>query len=214
MKKTILSIIIAFSILGCNNSSKKDNSDTTLTDSLSKNKIPASSESKNMNSDFDLNNIKESTADLGEFPYLNPPESYNYNHNKIINKQDINDFDKEYFAVAGKLIPVEGKSFKSTIEKDRSDGKRFNSLIVGKSYENAILALGGVLVNNITIPQSEIKRVGDKELIEKHYGFSLDYNLLDDIKTYIIKTKDKEIWIQFYLLNDESGGITILEKLV
>lgn len=109
---------------------------------------------------------------------------------------------------------MEGKSFKSTIEKDRSDGKRFNSLIVGKSYENAILALGGVLVNNITIPQSEIKRVGDKELIEKHYGFSLDYNLLDDIKTYIIKTKDKEIWIQFYLLNDESGGITILEKLV
>ncbi|CAM4111759.1 OmpA family protein [Flavobacterium weaverense] len=67
-------------------------------------------------------------------------------------------------------------------------------------------------VNDVTIPKSEIERIGNKELIEKHYGYSFDFNMLDDIKRYIIKTKDREVWVQYYVMNDESGRITILEK--
>ena len=55
------------------------------------------------------------------FPYLNPPENYCYgvcsNWKGTVEQKDIKDFDKEYFAVNGKLIPVEGKALKVVIEK-------------------------------------------------------------------------------------------------
>ena len=209
MKKIFLTFTISLLILSCKKQANKENIEQDQ--SQTTNTISTSAD-KGVIGGFDINTIKESTADLGTFPYLNPPDTYTYGFKKEINTNDISDFDKEYFAVAGKLIPIEGKSFKTYIEKNRSDGKRFNSLIVGKSYEEAILALGGVKVNDSTIPKSEIERVGNKELITKHFGYSIDYNMLDDIKTYVIKTKDKEIWIQYYLINDESGRITILEK--
>ena len=212
MKKTFLTIAITLLVLSCNKQVDKENAEGTSTEQSQTTDTLSKSTGTTAIQDFDINSIEESTADIGVFPYLNPPETYTYGYEKQISPNDIRDFDKEYFAVNGKLIPVEGKSFKVNIEKDRSDGKRFNSLIVGKSYEEAISALGGVKVNDVTIPKSEIERIGNKELIEKHYGYSLDFNMLDEIKTYVIKTKDKEIWIQYYLMNDESGRITILEK--
>lgn len=209
MKKPILILSISLLLFSCNNASKNkvdESQKTSLSDSNSVAK------EKEESTNFDLSKITESTAELGVFPYLNAPDGYKYNSEKNINPKDIVDFDKEYFAVNGRLILVEGKSFKVEITKDRSDGKRFNSLIVDKSYEEAILALGGVSLNNTAIPKSELERIGNKELVDKHYGYSIDFNLLDDVRCYVIKTKDNEVWIQYSLLNDESGSLTILEK--
>jgi OmpA-OmpF porin, OOP family len=159
---------------------------------------------------FDWSKIPEATSNIGAFPYLNAPETYTYEYKKEINPKNISDFDKEYFAVNGKLIIQEGKSFKTRLEKDKADGKSFNSSIVEKSYEEAILALGGVKVNAVTVSNDEVKRVGDKELIGKHYGYSIDQNSLDEIKTYVIKKGDKKIWIQLGL-GRESSKLAILE---
>lgn len=212
MKKSILVIAIALSAFSCKKASENEDSATEKTEASTPSETNVATETKVDTASFDISKIKESTVKLGDFPYVSPPEMYTYNYEKKINPSSIKDIDKEYFAVNGKLIPVEGKSFKARIEKDRSDGKKFNKLVVEKSYEASILALGGVNVNNVSVPNSEIKRVGDKELIDNKYGFSIDYNMLDDIKTYIIKTKDKQIWIQYTLMNEESGEITVLEK--
>lgn len=214
MKKSILVIAIAVSLFACKKTSESETVETQKEESAPQSENASDSKKEVDTTTFDSSKIKESTAKLGEFPYVSPPEMYTYNYEKAINPANIKDVDKEYFAVNGKLFPVEGKSFKARIEKDRSDGKRFNKLVVEKSYEASILALGGVNVNNVSISNSEIKRIGDKELIDNKYGFSIDYNMLDDIKTYIIKTKDKEIWIQYYLMKDESGSITVLEKQI
>jgi OOP family OmpA-OmpF porin len=213
MKKIILSVAIALSLFSCKKSVESEASEIENTE-ISKSDTIIGSKIETDTISFDSSKIKESTADLGTFPYVSPPEMYTYDYEKTINVANIKDVDKEYFAVNGKLFPVEGKSFKAKIEKDRSDGKRFNKLVVEKSYEESILALGGVKVNSASIPNSEIKRVGDSELIDNRYGFSIDYNMLDDIKTFIIKTKDKQIWIQYYLMKDESGSITVLEQAI
>lgn len=210
MKKIITVLVVLVQLIACKN--KTDETKESDTSAPVETVSRENNDAQNSNQDFDISTIKTSTADLGTFPFLSPPETYTYDYEKEIDPSDIKDFDIEYFAVNGKLIRVEGKSFKVRIEKDRTDGKRFNSLIVGKSYEEAILALGGVLVNNVTVPNSELERVGNKVLFEKGYGHSIDSNLLDDLKTYVIKTKDKEVWIQYSLMNDESGSITILEK--
>lgn len=210
MKKIIAVCTMAILSTAC--SKKSEQSKNPGTENYKENISDSSKTAQSQNHEFDINTIKTSTADLGVFPYLSPPEGYTYGYEKKLDSREISDFDKEYFAVNGKFILVEGKTFKSRIQKDKSDGKQFNSLIVDKSYEKAILDLGGVIVNNVPVPRSEIDRVGDKELIDKKYGHSLDYNLLDDVKTYVIKTKDSEIWIQYTLMNDVSGNITILKK--
>ena len=204
---------MAFSTIAC----KKEQTTDTNTTETRRDSIAASPKTETTltsSETFDINTIPVSDKDLGTFPYLSAPDTYKYNMgDEGISKKNISDFDKEYFAVNGKLIPQEGKTVKVTIEKDKSkDDGPFNSLIVDKSYDKAILALGGVKLPTVAIPQSEINRVGTKDLYEKHYGNSLDSNQLDDIKTYVIRTKDKEVWIQYYVLNNGSGRITILEK--
>ena len=163
---------------------------------------------------FNINSVAVSTKDLGEFPYLKLPDTYTYNYEKEISKASIKDPDKEYFAVYGKLIPEEGKTFKATLEKNRADGKRFNSLELLNSVNKSILDLGGIKLKTVPITQKEWDRIGNKELIEKKYGFSIDANSLDDIQTYVIRTENKAIWIQIFALNEESGKITILEKAI
>ncbi|MDV6169733.1 hypothetical protein R1T16_14950 [Flavobacterium sp. DG1-102-2] len=166
---------------------------------------------------FDITAIPVSEADLGDFPFVKLPKDYCFGYcsswSGKPNEKDIKDTDKEYFAVNGKLIPVEGKTYKVTIEKNRdADNKRFSRLAVLNSLDKDIKALGGVQVNNVPVSNEEWKRVGDEELIKNGYGKSIDVNLLDDIKTYIIRTKDKEVWIQFNLMDEESGRIAVLEK--
>jgi OOP family OmpA-OmpF porin len=161
---------------------------------------------------FNINSVAVSTKDLGEFPYLKLPDTYTYNYEKEISKASIKDPDKEYFAVYGKLIPEEGKTFKATLEKNRADGKRFNSLELLNNVNKSILDLEGIKLKTVPITQQEWDRIGNKELIEKKYGFSIDANSLDDIQTYVIRTDKKVIWIQIFALNEESGKITILEK--
>jgi len=167
--------------------------------------------------EFDITTIPVSEAALGEFPFVSPPKDYCFGYCSSwegkADAKDIKDTDKEYFAVNGKLIPQEGKTYKVAVEKNRNiDNKRFSRLFVLNAFEKDIKALGGVQVNNVPVTSDEFKRVGEEELITRGYGKSIDQNLLDDIKTYVIRTKDREVWIQFNLMDEESGRIAVLEK--
>jgi len=164
---------------------------------------------------FDINSIPITTKNLGEFPYFNPPENHCYGYcsswDGKFKPNDIKDFDKEYFAVNGKFMLLEGKSYKATINKNKNENtSSFNKLIVEKSYHDAILNLGGVQVNAVPVTREEYESINEKDRYQ--FGASIDANLLDEIKTYVIRTNDKEIWIQFTNLDQESGKITILEK--
>lgn len=215
MKKIILCATVVIALASCksktNNTSTADTAankaevSKTTPDAVANNTLVSTGK-------FDINTIPVSDKNLDKFPYLSPPDYYTYNYDKEIKPESIRDVDKEYFAVNGKLLLQEGKTFKAHIERDRNDGQKFNSLVVFKHYDEAIKALGGVQVNNVSVPKTQIDSVGNPELIDKRYGYSIDYNLLDDIKTYIIRTKTKQVWIQMTLMNDETGKITILEK--
>jgi OOP family OmpA-OmpF porin len=163
---------------------------------------------------FNVSAVPITEKELGEFPYLKLPETYTFNHEEKVSQSSIKDVDKEYFAVYGKLLPEEGKTFKATLEKNRADGKRFNSLELQRSIDKSISNLGGIKLKSLPVTRKEWERIGEKELIDRKYGYSIDANTLDDIQTYVIRSKTKQIWIQVFLLNDESGRITVLEKAV
>ena len=215
MMKRIAYILIIVAILA---SCKSKNADTAGADTAT-NKAEESKTSPDAVANntpvpvkpFDINTIPVSDKELGKFPYLGLPDKYTYDYQKEANSKNINDMDKEYFAVNGKLLPQEGKTFKAHIEKDRADGKKFSAMEVEKYYDEAIKALGGVQVNNVAVPKTQIDSIGNKELVDKKYGYSIDYNLLDDIKTYVIRTNTKQVWIQMTLMNEETGKLTVLE---
>jgi OOP family OmpA-OmpF porin len=215
MKKTILCATVVVALAACKSKTNNTGTADTAANKAEVSKTAPDAVANNTpvsTGKFDISTIPVSDKDLDKFPYLNPPAYYTYNYDKEIKPESIRDVDKEYFAVNGKLLLQEGKTFKAHIERQRNDGKRFNSIEVGKYYDEAIKALGGVQVNNVSVPKAQIDSVGNPELIDKRYGYSIDYNLLDDIKTYIIRTKTKHVWIQMTLMNDETGKITILEK--
>lgn len=206
-KKIILCLLVAIVAFSCKNSSSNE---SQTADSVAAN-TPTEARANTDSALFDIQSVPVSEVALGEFPYLSYPEGYNFNYHKEIEAKDIKEVDKEYFAVAGKLVAVEGKSFKVRIDRDSEAGK-LNRLVVEKYYATKIQELGGVRVNNIPVPKSEIERIGDKELIEQQYGFSIDYNMLDDVQTYLIKRKDREIWIQMMIMDSEIAKLTVLEK--
>jgi len=205
----MLCLLMALSLAACK---KETNENTVPTESITTEAKGDIDTPSTTDAPFDINTIPISAKDLGTFPYLAPPKDYAYNYEKEANAKNIKDPDKEYFAVNGKLIPKEGKSYKINIDKQSSDGPKFNALEVEKYYDSQIKALGGVQVNSAPITQQEYDRIGQTELITKSYGSSINVNLLDQAKTYVIRTKDKTVWIQFSLLDSESGNITVLEE--
>jgi len=208
MKKPLVyAVLLAFSLTACKKETTPDTANGDTTSVTKPNDKEAVGDSA-----FDINNIPVSDKDLGTFPYLAPPEKYLYNYNKDINPKNVKNVDTEYFAVNGKLIAQEGKSYKINIDKPGSEETKFSSDEVLKHYKDVIAALGGVQVNDTDIAQAEYDRIGKKVLIDKGYGYTLDPNLLDRIKTFIIRTKDKTVWVQLCLLDEESGRITVLEQ--
>ncbi|MGL4583088.1 MAG: OmpA family protein [Flavobacterium sp.] len=209
MKKTIISSLLALTICACGSKEKKETKEVSVAEDT------IATEDGNSSS-FDITKIPVTTKPIGTFPFLSPPHNYCYGYCSSWtgqpNPSDISNFDKQYFAVNGDLIAVEGKTYNVELEKNRQkDAAPFNALEVEKSYETAIIALGGVKVNDQELTQSTLDKIGNKELIDNKYGFSIP-PAGRKISTYIIRTSDKEVWIQFHLLNEESGRITILEK--
>jgi OmpA-OmpF porin, OOP family len=208
MKKILFVSVLAL-VFSCKG--KKEQTDVTSTPTDNQTEKPVV---KGDSSTFDINTIPITDKNIGEFPYLNPPENYCYgscsNYEGKPSPGQMSDFDKEYFAINGKLHLLEGKTYKSIIEKNTDKNPTpFNRLIVEKSYHDAIIGLGGVQVNSVTVPIEEFKKITEAEFPYRH---SIGENEKDDIKTYVIRTKDKEIWIQFSCLDKASGNITILEK--
>ncbi|GGH04824.1 hypothetical protein [Mucilaginibacter phyllosphaerae] len=214
MKKTAYQLMILAALASCKS---KTNNATQADTAINKAEVSKTSPDAVANNTpvaiapFDINSIPVTDKDPGKFPYLGLPDKYTFDYHKEASAASINNMDKEYFAVNGKLIPQEGKTFKTHIELPNAEGK-FSSMVVSKYYNEAIKALGGVQVNHVAVPKTQIDSVGNNELVDKKYGYSIDYNLLDDIKTYVIRTKTKQIWIQMTLMNEESGKLTVLEK--
>jgi outer membrane protein OmpA-like peptidoglycan-associated protein len=205
-KSTISLFVSALICLSACHSNDKHKSEETDTAKQGTVISTATEENKSKAADtgFDINTIPVTTQDIGVFPFFSAPEKNKYRNAAT------KDFDREYFAVHNKLIPVEGKSFKAELVTEQDYGTEFNPLLVEKNYEQIITSLGGVKVNAGPISSDERNRIGDKELLEKDYGYVAVFGT-DDVSSYVIRTKDAEIWIQLQV-NNAYGHIAIVQK--
>ncbi|MBC8986631.1 hypothetical protein H9X96_12660 [Pedobacter sp. N36a] len=209
----LCSILLPASLLiACTGGDKKANTAASITDTVAT--IPAENTTVAADTSklaFDINSIPVTTKDMGTFPYLNAPENYKYND---ITKSDLKTV---HFAVNGKLIPVEGKTFSTNIYKLNENGSEstFNATIVQRAYDKAVKDLGGVKLPGTPVPQAEVNRVGPKVLDEEgNHAYSIigpdDYTL-SHLNTYVIRTAKSEVWIELSFYQN-GAYIHILEK--
>lgn len=212
--QTILCALLlpASLLIACTSGDKKTNTETARTDTVAT--IPAGNTTVTVDTSkisFDINSIPVTTKDIGTFPYLNAPENYKYND---ITKSDLKTV---HFAVNGKLIPVEGKTFSTNIYKLNENGAEstFNATIVQRAYDKAVKDLGGVKLPGTPVSPAEVNRVGPKVLDEEgNHAYSIigpnDYTL-SHLNTYIIRTEKAEVWIELSFYQN-GAYIHILEK--
>lgn len=208
--KKILSVFLSGSLLlsACGNKSRKN---TATTDSLTTKTSSVPAEMKPVDAidttKFDINKIPIINKDIGKFPYLNAPEGYRYND---FTKSDL---ETLHYAVDGRLITVEGKTYKSNIYKNEEKESPFNVELVNRAYEKAITDLGGVKISTKVLP-GEIEKIGKSILEKENHSYGIigahDFTL-NHVNTYVIRTAQAEVWIESSFW-ERGGYINILQK--
>ena len=206
--KSHLNILAGLILLSsCNNGNK--NTETQTKDSV-KTEINPTENQPIQTAVFDINSIPISDKLDGAFPYFKLPEGYTYTDpQKYHGEGEIKDYDKEYFLVGGKFYPFEGKTFKGEIRlDDKFKDKKFSQLEIQKGFEEIILNVGGVrLNNNEPILEGETAKISQSDVSN---GYTHSGSTGYSIQTYVIRKSDKLIWIQFDYL-DNASRFTVLE---
>lgn len=148
---------------------------------------------------FDLSAVPISTAALGRFPYLGRLPGYNVN----VPSDSVDfEFDRNYVYDGKNLVPIEGHVLRREYVAV-NDQKKTSVLMMQRNYENLVKSLGGVKVSSGELPSGPVDKLGSEEF-RKHSGNIDPGNQVD---TYVIRQKDKEIWVQLkpddyrYILN-------------
>ena len=137
---------------------------------------------------FDLSSVPVSTARLGAFPYLNKLPGYKLNTSS---DSIAFEFDRYYVYDGKQLLPIEGRVLRREyIVVD--DKKRTSDLMIQRNYENLIKSLGGVLVTSGKVSSEVVEKTGREEYRKHNTVPGSD----DQVNTYVIRQKDKEVWVQ------------------
>lgn len=153
---------------------------------------------------FDMNKVPRTNIDLGNFPFFPAPKGYQYRNVKL------KESGQEYFLADGKLMPVEGRSFKAELVREESRPATFSISKVEKSFDRMITSVGGVKVSTDIPTKAEMERVGDEEIYDKERGFTVGFGGIE-LKTYVLRNRGAEVWVQLSM-NNVYGAICIIQK--
>ncbi|WP_294219435.1 OmpA family protein [uncultured Chryseobacterium sp.] len=199
MKNTALVLALAATILSCNQKSKEKADATGQTEMQASGQKPQSDST----AAFDIEKIPYSNADLGTFPFFTLPKGL-----KEMNKPLQKDFDVCFFPINGVMKPFEGKLYKTFVQED--EGAQFSQRYFEKSMEDYLKSIGAVKVFDGTITKEEYDRYHDQD---PNKGAEGDIGYTDEqIKVYVIRSKDQgNIFIQ-YSADNASGKLNILQE--
>jgi len=176
---------------------------------LSKSPSPAPSKTSDSGSlttsGFDVNSVRVVSPQLGEFPYVGLIEGYKPAKSEL--SKDV-PFDRYEFFDGTKIIPVEGRL--STVVAEGTGAAAHEIL---KTYESLVTGLGGVKVYEGVDPR-QMKPRGAPYGDRRHRkGFNADR-----AGVYMLRTPDKEVWVEAYFTPHARGGpkyfLTVVEKQV
>ncbi|MDQ1097173.1 MULTISPECIES: OmpA family protein [Chryseobacterium] len=199
MKNTALVLALAIAVLSCNQKSKEKTDATSQTEMQASEQKPQSDST----AAFDIEKIPYSNADLGTFPFFTLPKGL-----KEMNKPLQKDFDVCFFPINGVMKPFEGKLYKTFVQAD--EGTQFSQRYFEKSMEDYLKSIGAVKVFDGTITKEEYDRYHEQDPNKGGEG-DIGYDG-EQIKVYVIRSKDQgNIFVQYSATN-ASGKLNILQE--
>lgn len=159
---------------------------------------------------FSVDKVPVSTAVLPPFPFFTIPEGLLGN---VKDSDNTLDFDRHFFLAGKKMILVEGRLYynnMSLISPDKA--KKYSTTEFHRNYENAVLALGGVKISETQFTRAIVDEVGGLFEVNKHWR-SVPPTSGYENHTYLIRSVDKEYWIQVgTATSGRKGHVVVLEK--
>lgn len=165
-------------------------------------KYPASASSQ-----FDPASVPVTTATLPPFPFFKTLEGLN----SIFDEKDKNvRFNAQYFIAGNEPVKVEGKIFHDAFPL--AADHPYTELEFHKNYENAIKELGGVKISAAQWTPENLAKAGGEETVLKYsYSAAPAPDYLHE--TYLIRSSDKEYWIEISTgAIPLHGYVVVLEK--
>ncbi|WP_158962185.1 OmpA family protein [Myroides fluvii] len=202
MKKTVLIFGLSALIVSCNQSVKQQEGTEDSTEvTVEANEVKTAE--ANTAADFNIEDIAFSTADIGDFPFINLPEGLEADKGAIQKK-----FDVCFFPINGTMTPFEGKLYKANVSAVR--GEEYSQRYFEKSMEDYLLSVGAVTMFDGEITKEEYERYHKQD---PNKGDSGDIGYWNQrIQVFTIRTKDKgNIYVQF-TSNNAGGKLNILQE--
>ena len=202
MKKTLIILSIGALLGACNK--KAEQKTEAAKDSVAIGNT-AGTEKSPGETQFDINSIPVSTAEVGELPFFSLPKGLEF-QNKPVQRS----YDMLFFPIKDVMIPIEGKVWKTYVVNEKSNTEEWSLPYFLKSYDDAITKVGGVKIFDGKVSQQELDRITPEA---KYFGEegSIDY-WNEPVKVYVIRRPNgDDIYIQLYG-NTSTGAIQILQK--
>lgn len=202
MKKTAFIFGLSVLMISCNQSAKQQ-ADTVDSTEVAVETNEAKTEVANSSAEFNIENIPFSTADIGDFPFINLPEGL-----KSMNKPLERKFDVCFFPINGTMTPFEGRLYKIYVTNEQ--GEEYSQRYFEKSMEDYLQSIGAVKVFDGEITKEEYNRYRKEDPNKGNDGDIGYWN--ENIKFYVIRSKDKgNIYIQ-YTSNNAGGKLNVLQE--
>ncbi|WP_322970687.1 OmpA family protein [Faecalibacter sp. LW9] len=202
MKKTALIFAFSAFIVSCNQSTKQQESTSDAQENTIETK-DVKTEDTQASTEFNIENIPFSTADIGDFPFINLPKGLEARKGAIQKN-----FDVCFFPINGVMTPFEGKLYKANVTAVQ--GEEYSQRYFEKSMEDYLLSVGAVKVFDGEITKEEYERYNKQD---PNKGASGDMGYWDqNMKFYVIRTKEKgNVYIQF-TSNNAGGTLNVLQE--
>lgn len=204
MKKTVLILGLSALIISCNQANKQQENNESNAVETSVEANEGKTEEANSSAEFNIENIPFSTADIGDFPFINLPEGL-----ESMNKPLERKFDVCFFPINGVMTPFEGRLYKIFVTNKR--GEEYSQRYFEKSMEDYLLSIGAVKVFDGEITREEYERYHKQDPNKGNDG-DIGYGPGENIKFFIIRNKNKgNIYVQF-TSNNASGKLNVLQE--
>ncbi len=130
MKKTLIILSIGALLGACNK--KAEQKTEAAKDSVAIGNT-AGTEKSPGETQFDINSIPVSTAEVGELPFFSLPKGLEF-QNKPVQRS----YDMLFFPLKDVMIPIEGKVWKTYVVNEKSNTEEWSLPYFLKSYDDAI----------------------------------------------------------------------------
>lgn len=198
MKKVSLLFAVGAMMFSCNKEPKENQNSEVKQDESATTEVTGQA-----SKEFNIQDIPVTDKDPGVFPFFTLPDGL-IEQNKPLQKK----FDVCFFPVNGVMTPFEGKLYKTNVTS--KPGEEFSQRYFEKSMEDYLTSIRAVKVFDGEISKEEYDRYHKQDPNKGDEG-DIGYTE-EQIKFYVIRTKDKgNIYIQFSS-NNASAKLNILQE--